>query len=134
MYKVKNWEKFNLYTPKNPRHQKKMLWFKVYGTDLINDVNFFKLSHEEQALLFKFWCLASENNGNLPNTFDISFRLHYPIEFIEKMTKSLFNKGWLAECYQTATIDKSRVEESRLEKRREDRVEESRVEDRIGLV
>jgi len=132
MYKVKNWEKFNLYTPKNPRHQKKMLWFKVYGTDLINDVNFFKLSHEEQALLFKFWCLASENNGNLPNTFDISFRLHYPIEFIKKMTKDLFSKGWLTECYQTATID--RVEESRVKERREDRVEESRVEDRIGLV
>ena len=129
MYKIKNWEKFNLYTSKNPRYQKKMLWFKVYGTDLINDVNFFKLSHEEQALLFKFWCLASENNGNLPNTFDISFRLHYPVEFIEKMTKNLFNKGWLTECYQLDTIDKSRVEEIR-----EDRVEESIVEDRIGLV
>jgi hypothetical protein len=68
----------------------------------------------------------------LPNTFDISFRLHYPIDFIEKMTKSLFNKGWLAECYQTATID--RVEESRLKERKEDRAEETRVEDRIGLV
>ena len=129
MYKIKNWEKFNLYTSKNPRYQKKMLWFKVYGTDLINDVNFFKLSHEEQALLFKFWCLASENNGNLPNTFDISFRLHYPVEFIEKMTKNLFNKGWLTECYHSDTIDKSRVKEIR-----EDRLEEIRVEDRIGLV
>ena len=33
MYKIKNWEKFNLYNPKNPRYQKKMTWFKFYGTD-----------------------------------------------------------------------------------------------------
>ena len=45
------------------------------------------------------------------------------------MTNNLFNKGWLTECYQSDTIDKSRVEEIR-----EDRLEESRIEDRIGLV
>ena len=42
MYKIKNWEKFNLYKAKNPRYQKKMTWFKFYGTDYINNIEIHK--------------------------------------------------------------------------------------------
>ena len=75
MYKIKNWEKFNLYNPKNPRYQKKMTWFKFYGTDYINNIDIHKLSFEQKAVLVEWWCLGSESDGVLPDLFEIAFRL-----------------------------------------------------------
>jgi hypothetical protein len=85
MLKIKNWEKFNLYNAKNPRYQKKMTWFKFYGTDYINNIEIHKLSFEQKAILVELWCLGSESDGVLPDNFEIAFRLHYPIDFIEKI-------------------------------------------------
>ena len=85
MYKIKNWEKFNLYNPKNPRYQKKMTWFKFYGTDYINNIDIHKLSFEQKAVLVELWCLGSESDGVLPDNFEIAFRLHYPIDFVESV-------------------------------------------------
>jgi len=113
MYKIKNWEKFNLYKPKNPRYQKKMTWFKFYGTDYINDIEIHKLSFEQKAVLVELWCLGSESDGLLPDNFEIAFRLHYPIDFVEKIVKELFTRGWLEENYSSATIEKRREEKIR---------------------
>jgi len=114
MYKIKNWEKFNLYNPKNPRYQKKMTWFKFYGTDYINNIDIHKLSFEQKAVLVELWCLGSESDGVLPEIFEIAFRLHYPIDFVEKMVKELFTRGLLVENYTPV----------RIEKRREDKIRE----------
>jgi len=108
MYKIKNWEKFNLYKPKNPRYQKKMTWFKFYGTDYINDIEIHKLSFEQKAVLVELWCLGSESDGLLPDNFEIAFRLHYPIDFVEKIVNELFTRGWLEENYFDATIEKNK--------------------------
>jgi hypothetical protein len=113
MYKIKNWEKFNLYNPKNPRYQKKMTWFKFYGTDYINNIDIHRLSFEQKAVLVELWCLGSESDGVLPDNFEIAFRLHYPIDFVEKIVKELFTRGLLVENYEPVTIEKS--------KRREDK-------------
>lgn len=113
MYKIKNWEKFNLYKPKNPRYQKKMTWFKFYGTDYINDIEIHKLSFEQKAVLVELWCLGSESDGLLPDNFEIAFRLHYPIDFVEKIVNELFTRGWLEENYSSATIEKRREEKIR---------------------
>lgn len=113
MYKIKNWEKFNLYNPKNPRYQKKMTWFKFYGTDYINNIDIHKLSFEQKAVLVELWCLGSESDGVLPEIFEIAFRLHYPIDFVEKMVNELFTRGWLEENYTTARIEKRREEKIR---------------------
>jgi DNA-binding MarR family transcriptional regulator len=113
MYKIKNWEKFNLYNPKNPRYQKKMTWFKFYGTDYINNVDIHKLSFEQKAVLVELWCLGSESDGVLPEVFEIAFRLHYPIDFVDKLVKELFTRGLLVENYTPVTIEKN--------KRREDK-------------
>jgi hypothetical protein len=109
MYKIKNWEKFNLYNPKNPRYQKKMTWFKFYGTDYINNIEIHRLSFEQKAVLVELWCLGSESDGVLPDNFEIAFRLHYPIDFVEKIVKELFTRGLLVENYNTIT-DKSRLD------------------------
>ena len=113
MYKIKNWEKFNLYKPRNPRYQKKMTWFKFYGTDYINDIEIHKLSFEQKAVLVELWCLGSESDGLLPDNFEIAFRLHYPIDFVEKIVNELFTRGWLEENYSSASIEKRREEKIR---------------------
>ena len=106
MYKIKNWEKFNLYKAKNPRYQKKMTWFKFYGTDYINDIEIHKLSFEQKAVLVELWCLGSESDGILPDNFEIAFRLHYPVDFVDKIVKELFTRGWLEKDYQPVSIEK----------------------------
>jgi hypothetical protein len=111
--RIKNWEKFNLYKPRNPRYQKKMTWFKFYGTDYINDIEIHKLSFEQKAVLVELWCLGSESDGVLPDNYEIAFRLHYPIEFIEKIVNELFTRGWLEENYKPASIEKRREEKKR---------------------
>ena len=111
--RIKNWEKFNLYKPRNPRYQKKMTWFKFYGTDYINDIEIHKLSFEQKAVLVELWCLGSESDGILPDNYEIAFRLHYPIDFIEKIVNELFTRGWLEENYQPVSIEKIREEKKR---------------------
>lgn len=113
MLKIKNWEKFNLYNAKNPRYQKKMTWFKFYGTDYINNIEIHKLSFEQKAILVELWCLGSESDGVLPENFEIAFRLHYPIDFIEKIVGELFTRGWLEENYTTVSIEKIREDKIR---------------------
>jgi len=111
--RIKNWEKFNLYKPRNPRYQKKMTWFKFYGTDYINDIEIHKLSFEQKAVLVELWCLGSESDGVLPDNYEIAFRLHYPIDFIEKIVNELFTRGWLEENYTPVRIEKRREEKIR---------------------
>jgi hypothetical protein len=113
MYKIKNWEKFNLYNPKNPRYQKKMTWFKFYGTDYINNIDIHRLSFEQKAVLVELWCLGSESDGVLPDNFEIAFRLHYPIDFVEKIVKELFTRGLLVENYEPVTIEKNKRREEK---------------------
>jgi hypothetical protein len=114
MYKIKNWEKFNLYKAKNPRYQKKMTWFKFYGTDYINDIEIHKLSFEQKAVLVELWCLGSESDGILPDNFEIAFRLHYPVDFVDKIVKELFTRGWLEKDYQPVSIEKRREREEKI--------------------
>ena len=123
MLKIKNWEKFNLYNAKNPRYQKKMTWFKFYGTDYINNIEIHKLSFEQKAILVELWCLGSENDGLLPDNFEIAFRLHYSIEFIEKLVGELLTRGLLEENYTDV----------RIEKRREEKIREDNVLDKFDL-
>ena len=113
MLKIKNWEKFNLYSPKNPRYQKRMTWFKFYGTDYINNIEIHKLNFEQKAILVELWCLGSESDGILPDNFEISFRLHYPSDFIEKIVGELHARGWLEDYQQSASIEKRREEKMR---------------------
>jgi len=52
------------------------------------------------------WCLGSESDGVLPEVFEIAFRLHYPIDFVDKITKELFTRGLLVENYEPVRIEK----------------------------
>ena len=93
MYKIKNWEKFNLYNPKNPRYQKKMTWFKFYGRDLLDNLDWANLSSEHQSTLVMLWSLASQYEGNLPDIKTIAFRLRKDEAYIIEALQIL--KDWI---------------------------------------
>jgi len=90
-----------------------MTWFKFYGTDYINDIEIHKLSFEQKAVLVELWCLGSESDGILPQHYEIAFRLHYSIDFIEKIIEELFTRGWLEKDYTPVRIEKRREEKIR---------------------
>jgi hypothetical protein len=66
-----------------------MVWFKVYGRDIINDPDWHELSSDQKATLFELWCLASERNGELPDLKKLCFRLHKDKEFVQNMLITL---------------------------------------------
>ena len=109
--KIKNWDKFQHF-----KHKSDMKWFKCYGRDLLNDPDFMKLDDIKQATLFKLWCLASESNGVLPNSYDIAFRLRKPIAFIEKMLLELdtwfIKNEIIQELYTDYIGDKIRLDKN----------------------
>jgi hypothetical protein len=90
-----------------------MTWFKFYGTDYINNIDIHRLSFEQKAVLVELWCLGSESDGVLPDNFEIAFRLHYPIDFVEKIVKELFTRGLLVENYEPVTIEKNKRREEK---------------------
>lgn len=71
--RIRNWDKFQHYKPKNAKGHRKMAWIKVYP-DLLQDDQFIFLSDTEKALLLELWCLASERSGYLKDINQIAFR------------------------------------------------------------
>jgi hypothetical protein len=88
--KIRNWSKFQHFKNKNS-----MIWFKVYGRDILNDPDWHELNDLQKSTLFELWCLASEKNGSLPDNRKIAFRLHKDISFVDNILKEL--SLWLEE-------------------------------------
>tara|TARA_R110000822_G_scaffold101253_3_gene227452 strand:+ start:348 stop:731 length:384 start_codon:yes stop_codon:yes gene_type:complete len=118
--KIKNWDRHQHYKLKNPKGNKKMHWFKLYGGDLLNDVDYAELSDSHKLALFEFWCLASQHGGELPEIKVISFRLRRSVEEIENSLRSLGNWIILDKVYTSSRVEEKRGEEKRGEERRED--------------
>jgi len=116
--KIKNWEKYQLYKHKS------MPWFKVYGRDLLNDMDWGKLNCEEKATLFELWCLGTEDHGTLPKLEEISYRLRRSETDLEPIITSLINKSWLI----TDTVS-TEYSPSTLEEKREEEVIKKNIED-----
>ena len=92
MKKVRNWSKFQHF-----KNKSSMIWFKVYGRDILNDPDWHELSDTQKATLFELWCLASETgkDGQLPDTRKIAFILHKSVPFIISSLDDL--KTWFEE-------------------------------------
>jgi hypothetical protein len=52
-----------------------MTWLKLYGGDILNDIDWFKLSDTNKAIYIELLCLASQSHGNLPEIETVAFRL-----------------------------------------------------------
>jgi|TARA_R110001599_G_scaffold54039_1_gene150454 hypothetical protein len=95
MYKIKNWDKFQHYKPKNAKHQQKMTWYKMYGADILNDHIYMKLSITEKLFLREAWDLASQFDGTLPDLENCAFRLRQSENDLKKAYDNLCAKGFL---------------------------------------
>lgn len=86
--KIKNWDKYQAYKPRNSKGHRKMSWFRVYPT-LLNDKEYMELDDESKALLLELWCLASEKSGFLIEIEHMAFRLRRTPQFLDKTIKKL---------------------------------------------
>jgi len=114
--RIKNWDKFNYYNTSNPKYRKEMTWFKIYGRDILNNLDWFQLSSDQKATLFELWCLASQDEGNLPSVDIIAFRLRKDKDYIINMLEVL--SDWL--CTSSAQSADNGQTSSAPDKIRED--------------
>jgi len=91
--RIKNWDKFNYYNVSNPKYRKEMTWFKIYGRDVLNNLDWFKLTSDQKSTLFELWCLASQDEGKLPSVDIIAFRLRKDKDYVINALETL--KDWL---------------------------------------
>lgn len=116
--RIKNWDKFNYYNTSNPKYRKEMTWFKIYGRDILNNLDWFQLSSDQKATLFELWCLASQDEGNLPSVDIIAFRLRKDKDYIINMLEVL--SDWL--CTNSAQSADDGQTSSAPDKIREDKI------------
>ncbi|HZR62990.1 MAG TPA: hypothetical protein VFA80_18750 [Xanthobacteraceae bacterium] len=84
--RVKNWKKFQHFKDRKPP------WIKLYR-DLLDDPDWHELSGDEAKALVMIWLVASENDGNLPDTRKLAFRLRIGEREVETLLKYLSH--WL---------------------------------------
>lgn len=71
-------------------------WFRVYD-DLVNDPKVQRLPPELFKTLINLWCIASSNNGALPNAEDIAFKLRCKEGAAEASIAALMKAGLIEE-------------------------------------
>ena len=87
--RIRNWDKFQHYKPMHSKYKKQMTWLKLYGGDILNDIDWFELSDTNKAIYIELLCLASQNHGNLPDLKTIAFRLRRSKDQLQKALDDL---------------------------------------------
>ena len=84
--KIKNWSKFQHFKDRKPP------WVKLYR-DILDDMEWYELDPLPSKVLVMCWLIASEDDGRLPNSKILAFRLR----MTEKQTIDCLNKlsHWL---------------------------------------
>ena len=114
--KIKNWSKFQHFKDRKPP------WVKLYR-DVLDDLEWHELDPLASKVLVMCWLIASEDEGRLPNTKTLAFRLR----MTEKQTLESINRlsHWLeqddisviSEQYQTDSLETERETETEKEKK-----------------
>jgi len=99
---VKNWDKFQHYGNRRPT------WIKLYRS-LLDDLDWHQLAGDDAKHLVMIWLLAAEDDGRLPPTKQLAFRLRIKEQEAEKLLVRL--EQWvthdasnvLADGYQDAS-------------------------------
>ena len=109
--KIKNWSKFQHFKDRKPP------WVKLYR-DVLDDLEWHELDPLASKVLVMCWLIASEDEGRLPNTKTLAFRLR----MTEKQTLDAINKlsHWLeqddinaiSEQYQFDSLETERETET----------------------
>ena len=113
--KIKNWSKFQHFKDRKPP------WVKLYR-DLLDDIEWHELDPKAAKVLTMLWLIASEDDGKIPSTKQLAFRLRMP----EKETEVCISKlsHWLeqdddnaiSERYQDDALETERETEKEREK------------------
>ena len=84
--KIKNWSKFQHFKDRRPP------WIKLYR-DLLDDIDWHQLDPLASKVLVMCWLIASEDDGKIPDTKTLAFRLRMS----EKQTSDCVTKlnHWL---------------------------------------
>ena len=117
---IKNWSKFQHFKDRKPP------WVKLYR-DLLDDIEWHELDPKAAKVLVMLWLIASEDEGRIPPTKTLAFRLR----MTEKQTNDCLNKlsHWLeqddintiSERYQDDSLETERETETDKEKEAETR-------------
>jgi len=112
--KIRNWSKFQHFKDRKPP------WVKLYR-DVLDDMEWYELDPLASKVLVMCWLIASEDEGRLPNTKTLAFRLR----MTEKQTLDCLNKlsHWLeqddidliSDQYQTDSLETERETETKKE-------------------
>jgi len=114
--KIKNWTKFQHFKDRRPP------WVKLYR-DILDDIEWHELDPLAAKVLVMLWLIASEDDGRIPNTKTLAFRLR----LTEVKTKEVVIKlsHWLeqddinviSERYQHDPLETERETETKKEKK-----------------
>ena len=114
--KIKNWSKFQHFKDRKPP------WVKLYR-DVLDDMEWYELDPLASKVLVMCWLIASEDDGRLPNSKTLAFRLRMS----EKQTLDCLNKlsHWLeqddidliSERYQSDSLETEKETETKKEKK-----------------
>lgn len=89
-YRITNFRKFQNF------HDRKPPWIKLYR-DLLDNMDWFMLSPISSKSLINLWLLASESFGNLPDDFEIGFRLRLNQKELDLVIKELIKFNFIEE-------------------------------------
>jgi hypothetical protein len=89
-YRIVNFRKFQNF------HDRKPPWIKLYR-DLLDNMDWFMLSPIASKSLINLWLLGSESFGNLPDDFEIGFRLRLNQKELELVMKELIKFKFVEE-------------------------------------
>ena len=111
---IKHWKKFQHFKDRKPP------WVKLYR-DLLDDLDWHELDAQSSKVLVMLWLIASEDDGRIPPTKTLAFRLR----MTEKQTNDCLNKlsHWLvqddistiSERYQDDSLETERETEKEKE-------------------
>ena len=112
--RIKHWNKFQHFKDRKPP------WVKLYR-DLLDDIDWHELDAQASKVLVMLWLIASEDEGRIPPTKTLAFRLR----MTEKQTNDCLNKlsHWLeqddintiSERYQDDSLETERETEKEKE-------------------
>ena len=125
-YRIKGWNKFQHFKDRRPP------WIKLYR-DILDDIEWHELDPVAAKSLVMLWLIASENDGSLPDTKILAFRLRVT----ETQIKSTISKlsHWveqddinpISERYQDDPLEREEEAETDIRDREEKKTRVARA-------
>jgi hypothetical protein len=97
MYRIKDWHQFQHFKDRRPP------WIKLYR-QILDDIEWHSLSGDDAKHLVMLWLIASEDDGNLPCSKQLSFRLRITEQQLAKTCIKLSH--WLIQDDINAISDR----------------------------